>query len=125
MERDGRLFPPSPEADTLGRTRPWRKGIVTASLICGGRCAVRHAVFIVDLVGYCGPVVGDALSGVRTGRGGVQRTRIAAEPATGIELQQHQTPDLPIPRRGTRALVLPVDVSLYATPDMESRVVIR
>lgn len=31
----------------------------------------------------------------------------------------------PSPDKALRALVLPVDVSLYATPDMESRVVIR
>jgi len=31
----------------------------------------------------------------------------------------------PSPDGALRALVLPVDVSLYATPDMESRVVIR
>ena len=31
----------------------------------------------------------------------------------------------PSPDRALRATVLPVDVSLYATPDMESRVVIR
>ena len=31
----------------------------------------------------------------------------------------------PSPDGALRALVLPVDVSLYATPDMESRIVIR
>jgi hypothetical protein len=87
--------------------------------------AVRHAVFVVDLVSHCGAVGGGIRPGARAGRSGLQRTQIAAEAATGVELQQHQTPDLPSPDGVLRALVFPVDVSLYATPDMESRVVIR
>ena len=75
------------------------------------------AAFVFDL----GPRVDNVCHG-RARPSRLQRTQIAPDTATGIELQRCQTPDLPIARW---ALVFPVDVSLYATPDMESRVVIR
>jgi hypothetical protein len=59
----------------------------------------------------------------------------AADVCSGHQLLQTPRPELscidvkpqvyPSPDAALRAVVLPVDVSLYATPDMESRVVIR
>jgi hypothetical protein len=60
---------------------------------------------------------------------------MAREPCSGHQLLKTPRPDAScldvVPRvfvspdKELRAVVLPVDVSLYATPDMESRVVIR
>src|SRR5262249_23644314 len=55
----------------------------------------------------------------------LQWTQIAAETATGVELQRRQTPDLPIARRRASRTRISRGCQLYATPDMESRVVIR
>src|SRR5262245_279496 len=59
----------------------------------------------------------------------------AAEPCSGHQLLSKPRPEASClnvvpqifvsPDKALRAAVLPVDVSLYATPDMESRVVIR
>ncbi len=59
----------------------------------------------------------------------------AAEPCSGHKLLPKPRPEASClqvlqqvhvsPDKALRAVVLPVDVSLYATPDMESRVVIR
>jgi len=60
---------------------------------------------------------------------------LAADPCTGHKLLRTPRPELscnnvkpriyPSPDGTSRALVYPVDISLNATPDMESRVVIR
>jgi len=78
------------------------------------------AAFVFDL----GPRVDNVCHG-RARPSRLQRTQIAPDTATGIELQRCQTQIYPSPDGALRALVFPVDVSLYATPDMESRVVIR
>jgi len=60
---------------------------------------------------------------------------MAAAPCSGHQILTTPRPEgsclrveqkiYPSPDKALRAVVLPVDVSLYATPDMESRVVIR
>ncbi len=60
---------------------------------------------------------------------------LAADPCTGHKLLRAPRPELscnnvkpviyPSPDGASRALVYPVDISLNATPDLESRVVIR
>ena len=60
---------------------------------------------------------------------------LASDPCTGHKLLRTPRPELscsnvkpriyPSPDGTSRALVYPVDISLNATPDMESRVVIR
>jgi hypothetical protein len=62
-------------------------------------------------------------------------TAMAADPCSGHHLLRTRRPEsscsdakpriYPSPDRALRALVFPVDISLDATPDMESRVVIR
>jgi hypothetical protein len=63
------------------------------------------------------------------------RDALAREPCSGHQLLKTPRPETSCldvaprvfvsPDKELRAVVLPVDVSLYATPDMESRVVIR
>jgi hypothetical protein len=63
------------------------------------------------------------------------RTVLADEPCTGHQLLPKPRPEMSCqtlapelfisPDKGTHALVYPTDISLYATPDMESRVVFR
>jgi len=55
----------------------------------------------------------------------MHRTPVAVEAACGGELPERPSPDFRLPDKSTHALVFPVDISLDATPDMESRVVIR
>jgi hypothetical protein len=62
-------------------------------------------------------------------------TVLADEPCTGHQLLPKPRPEMSCqtlapelfisPDKGTHALVYPTDISLYATPDMESRVVFR
>jgi hypothetical protein len=75
--------------------------------------ALRNGVIGVAFAFDFRPCVDDVCQGRARPRC-LQWTQIAADTATGIELQRCPTPDLPIARW-----------SLYATPDMESRVVIR
>ena len=55
----------------------------------------------------------------------MQRARAPVQPAPRGELLDGGATDLSFADKALHAVVLPVDVSLYATPDMESRVVIR
>jgi hypothetical protein len=73
--------------------------------------ALRNAIVDVAFALNPGPDVSDVCHR-RVRRGYLQRTQIAADPTTAVELRQCQAADLPIARR-------------RAPPDMESRVVIR
>src|SRR5215475_5697766 len=90
--------------------------------------ALRNAIIDVAFALNLGPGVNDICQR-RVRRGYLQRTQIAADPTTAVELQRCQAGDLPIARR--RAPCARVSrrcqplCHLYATPDMESRVVIR
>jgi hypothetical protein len=76
-----------------------------------------------------------AILGVTTACVMPLRDGLAREPCSGHQLLQTPRPETSCldvapkvfvsPDKELRGVVLPVDVSLYATPDMESRVVIR
>jgi hypothetical protein len=67
-----------------------------------------------------GPSPADAQDGNRCGGHQLLPTPRAESSCTTIQPEIYPSPD-----KSLRALVLPVDADLHATPDMESRVVIR
>lgn len=63
--------------------------------------------------------------GCRARRRTLQRTQATPKPRPEASCQNVTPQSYPSPDKTLIATILPVDISLYATPDMESRVVIR
>jgi len=108
---------------------PTIDGIIHAGVAGHGR------ISLVENVYAARHAVGVACSGGRAyddrgARGGkrrcaLHRTSTPPPAAPGVELPTIAAEIYPSPDGALRASVLPADVSLYVTPDMESRVVIR
>src|SRR5262249_4260700 len=115
---------------TLDRTCGQQKGILPCRIVRSvsysrrSDHALPNATIDVAFALNPGSDVGDVCHG-RVRRGCLQRTQVVAHPATGVELQRCQTPNLPIARRRASRARVSRGCQLYTTPDMESRIVIR
>src|SRR5262252_8457307 len=102
MEEADRIARPATTRRSLDRTCSQRKGILPRLgpnvFWWGNDHASRHAVVDVALALNPGPGV-NGVCRRHVSRGCLQRTQIAADPATAVELQQCQTADLPVARR--------------------------
>src|SRR5262245_62305757 len=102
MEEADRIARPATTRRSLDRTCSQRKGILPRLgpnvFWWGNDHASRNAVVDVALALNPGPGV-NGVCRRHVSRGCLQRTQIAADPATTVELQQRQTADLPVARR--------------------------
>jgi hypothetical protein len=84
------------------------------------RCAIRSLRSLCLVVGTAMPLADAGTAADPCSGHQLLRTRRAESSCTDLKPRIYPSPD-----GALRALVFPVDISLDATPDMESRVVIR